>query len=225
MLKFNKGDTPVGSLDELLQERDAILDDLRFQLLKAQQVMKTTADSKRRDESFEINDWVYLRLQPYRQKSLARRPFEKLATRYYGPFRILQKIGKVAYRLQLPESTKIHPVFHVSQLKRTVLGIQVSPSIPPQLSSELEMVTEPEELLEVRQVKLGNAVRQEALIKWKGLPVFEATWEDVSVVANLFPIFHLEDKVTFWGGGTVMLDKGPPKVLTYARNKNRATKE
>lgn len=62
------------------------------------------------------------------------------------------------------------------------------------------MVTEPEELLEVRQVKLGNAVRQEALFKWKGLPVFEATWEDVSVVANSFPIFHLEDKVTFWGG-------------------------
>lgn len=78
LLRITKGETPVGSLDELLQERDAILDDLRYNLVRAQQVMKTAADGKRRDDSFEVDDWVFLKLQPYRQRSLAKRPFDKL---------------------------------------------------------------------------------------------------------------------------------------------------
>ena len=200
LMHINRGDTAVDSLEELLLERNAMLDELRFQLVKAQQVMKSRADGKRRDEAFAVDDWVYLKLQPYRQKSLARRPFDKLAARYYGPFRITQKIGQVAYRLQLPDSATIHPVFHVSQLKRTVMNTPVSPSIPPQLTPELELVVEPEDVLEVRHVKVGNSSRQEALIKWKTLPDFEATWEDVVTLANVFPSFHLEDKVTFWGG-------------------------
>lgn len=86
IVKFDKGSTVVGSLDDMLSERDAILDELQFNLVQAQNRMKQAADAHRRDETFEVGDYVYLKLQPYRQQSLARRPFDKLAARFYGPF-------------------------------------------------------------------------------------------------------------------------------------------
>ena len=64
---------------------------------------------KRRDVCFKKGDKVYLKLQPYRQKSLAMRPNEKLSPRFYGPFEIEDKVGLVAYRLQLPPTARIHP--------------------------------------------------------------------------------------------------------------------
>ena len=76
--------------------------------------MKYCADKKRKDVSYEVGDMVYLKLQPYKQRSLATQIDEKLAPRFYGPYKILQKIGKVAYTLELPDSTLIHPTFHVS---------------------------------------------------------------------------------------------------------------
>ena len=61
----------VDSLDQLLRERDAILDELQFNLARAQQLMKYYADKNRKDVSYEVGDMVYLKLQPYRQRSLA----------------------------------------------------------------------------------------------------------------------------------------------------------
>lgn len=129
------------------------LDDLRFNLLRAQQKMKTSVHSKRSEECFDVGDMVYLKLQPYRQCSLAKRPFEKLAARFYGPFPIIQKVGKVAYTLQLPPTSKIHLIFHVCQLCRVVDDVPVSPTIHDLLTPDLELAVEPEELLDVRQVK------------------------------------------------------------------------
>ncbi|XP_050248995.1 uncharacterized protein LOC126696272 [Quercus robur] len=98
--------------------------------------MKFHADKHRLERSFSIGDWVYLRLQPYRQKSITHKTFNKLSPRFYSPFQVLQKIGAVAYKLDLPLGSQIHPVFHVSYLKAK-LGQQVTPcSTLPAVNSE-----------------------------------------------------------------------------------------
>lgn len=98
-----------------------------------------------------------------------------LAARFYGPFEIVKKIGHVAYELRLPPSSKLHPVFHVSQLRRAIRLIPASPTISEQLNTELELVVEPEQLLGERSGS-DQTENLEALIKWKKLPDYEATW-------------------------------------------------
>ena len=101
-----------------MEESQEILKPLKDNLQVAQNQQKQYADSHREEITFQVNDLLYLRLQPYKQTSLKKNGEENLKPRYYGPYKVVRNIGEVAYELELPEGSKIHNVFHVSCLKK-----------------------------------------------------------------------------------------------------------
>lgn len=148
LMQYEDGTTQNFEVDEMLKERELVLASIKDNLIRAQAIMKSNADKHRRDLEFQVGEKVYLKLRPYRQQSVSRRLFQKLAARFYGPFEVLARIGKVAYRLALPETSRIHPVFHVSQLKPVVGTAAVVTPLPPSLSDSADLLIEPEEVMD-----------------------------------------------------------------------------
>ncbi|KAG6438362.1 hypothetical protein SASPL_103303 [Salvia splendens] len=143
--------------------------------------MTVSANKHRRDVEYDVGDLVYLRFRPHRQATLFSARNRKLAPRYFGPFRIEARIGSTAYRLQLPVSSRIHPVFHVSLLKRAI-GEEVADPTLPEGVVEHEPPFLPEAILDRRSVdREGDSVDQ-VLVKWGDLNEDEATWMDMADV-------------------------------------------
>lgn len=119
--------------------------------------MKQHADSKRSEQTFEVEDLEFMKLQPYHQTSVALRKNLKLASKYFGPYPVIKKIRPMAYELQLPTESLIHPIFHVSQLKK--LGPkEISAKEPPFRTLEGQIIAEIVALLDWRMVKIGNRI-------------------------------------------------------------------
>ena len=91
----------MAHLDDLLLQRQEVLVALKAQLTRAQKRMKAQADKHRLEKQFVVNDWVWVRLQPYRQKTLAQRSNQKLSRKFFGPYQVVRRIGPVAYELNL----------------------------------------------------------------------------------------------------------------------------
>ncbi|GJW15685.1 ty3-gypsy retrotransposon protein, partial [Tanacetum coccineum] len=191
----------IFEVDRYMEERDQVLKELKEHLSKVQDIMKMKADCHRRDVQFEVGDKVFLKLRPRRQQSVVRRNNEKLSSRYYGPYEILERIGKVAYKLKLPSTATIHPVFHVSQLKKFIGSNMEKNDLPDGLTEEMEVILQPQKVLTVRN-RGTNDDSKELLIHWKNLPEHDASWEPMSNIERQFPDFHLEDKVVLWEAGT-----------------------
>lgn len=118
----------VKEVNETIRDRNQLLEELKGHLTVVQDKMKSYVDKHRRDVQFEVVDTVYLKTCPYKLKSLIKKPHEKLSPRFYGPYKILEKYGETAYKLELSQTTKIHQVFRVSQLKRSLQPIATQQS-------------------------------------------------------------------------------------------------
>jgi hypothetical protein len=161
--------------------------------------MKFQSDKNRSEREFQVGDWVYLKLQPYIQKSIATRANPKLAFKYYGPFLVLRRIGLVAYELQLPETSTVHPVFHVSQLKYAVGQQQAVDPLP----SNPEAPILPVEILSKRQVKRGAHLISQVQVRWSGLDAGMSTWENEEELRFKFPEAPAWGQAAFEGGRNV----------------------
>ena len=131
-----------------------------------------------------MGDQVFLRLQPYIQSSVVRRSNHKLVFKFFGPYNILERVGQVAYNLDLPAGSRVHPVFHVSQLKQCVGdGVQVSSLLPPPAA----VFQVPEQILQQRLRRRGHRMITQVLVQWSGDVAAHATWEDLEPLRQHFP--------------------------------------
>ena len=174
-------------MTETIQDRQFQLQALREQLTKAQNHMKLYADRHRSDRHYQVGDLVLLKLQPYAQSSVVNRPFPKLAFKYFGPYRVLDRVGAAAYRLELPVDSRVHNVFHVSQLKPFTANYSPVYSDIAKLITLDTATLHPEAILERRLVKKGNTAIPQVRVKWSHLPEDSATWEDLYVLQQCFP--------------------------------------
>lgn len=218
MVSYPAGNSPNGEVDRELFERDLKIREMKEILEASVNRMKEYYDRGRREEEFQVNDWVYLKLRPYRQQSVSQRALYKLGSRFYGPFRVLEKIGEVAYRLELPENAQIHPVIHVSQLKRRLGSNEVADERLPAVNKEGNLTFRPKSAREYRRIKRGGRFRWEVLIEWEELPLTDATWEGVEEMRGRFPDFVLEDKDRLEGNGN---DAEESRGLKNAYNRAR----
>jgi hypothetical protein len=158
--------------------------------------MKSRADLHRREVTFQVGDYVFLKLQPYRQKTVAFRSSLKLSPRFFGPFKVLARIRPVAYKLDLPTGSRIHDVFHVSLLKKQWGDIAKDTVITlPPITSDAVVLPEPEAVLDRRVIQKGKyRPRTKILVKWKEALPEDSSWENLWRFAKTYPQFNLADK-------------------------------
>lgn len=118
---------------------------------------------------------MFLKSQLYCQASVFRRAHQKLASKFFCPYWVIEKIGSVAYKLHLPTGVQIHMMFHVSLLKK-VMGkiIECSEELPP-IDDDSVLVLEPDGIIDTRWLKRRGKLIKQSLVHWKKLPPEEAT--------------------------------------------------
>ncbi|KAJ0788379.1 putative nucleotidyltransferase, Ribonuclease H [Helianthus annuus] len=173
---------------ELIQEATDKILQVRDNLLKARNRQKSYADKGRKPMEFETGDNVLLKVSPW--EGVVRFGKKgKLAPRYVGPFKILERIGKVAYRLDLPEGlSNVHPVFHVSNLKKCLAdeGLHV-PLEDLQVNETLHFVEKPVEIMDQGTKQLRRSRIPIVKVRWEGKRGAEFTWELESEMKSKYP--------------------------------------
>ncbi|MCO5609005.1 hypothetical protein L7F22_063225 [Adiantum nelumboides] len=192
----------AGLEKEKIQSVKNFLEDMNDMLKAANENIRSTHDRAKpyankahKKVTFEKGDFVFLKVLA-KLKTMKTEKCDELSLRYCGSFEVVKKIGDVAYKLELSESSQVHLVFLVSKLKKLVHGLEnvVSPDIlvdfiePPKISHE------PKRILGYKHTHTRHKVYQEVLVKWTSVDEEAATWERRSVIAKQFPHIVFKDK-------------------------------
>jgi hypothetical protein len=210
MRLYSPGEARLPTVHIQMMERAEFLLEVREQLEQVQQHHKAFYDRHHRPLEFTVGQWVWLHLLHRPMASLDVRGRGKLGPKYYGPYKIMERIGEVAYRLQLPAVAKIHDVFHVGLLKAFHDSPPTAPAPLPPLRHR-RVCLEPAVVLKC-QLARGQ---QEVLVQWKGKPAAETSWMSVDDFQQVYPVFQLEDELLAQVGRDVMVGN------TYSRHRNR----
>jgi hypothetical protein len=179
----------------------------RENLKVAQSRQKSYVDKRRRDLSFEVGNFVYLKVSPMR----GTRKFKvkgKLTPRYAGPFQILDRKGEVAYQVELPpQLSVVHNVFHVSQLEKCLrVPEEQIPMEQRDLGGDLSYNERPIRILDTVERVTRSKVFKMCKVQWSHHTEDEATWEHEEELRadypDLFPsVSESRGEILFKGGG------------------------
>ncbi|KAL8093517.1 hypothetical protein AgCh_035402 [Apium graveolens] len=206
-LNFSYHRTKDAEVNKFLRDKKATQQLIKDNLLKALERIKWYSDKKRTDMSFVINDMMYLKLQPYHQQSVDERKNHKLSAKFYGPFKVLEKIGQVAYKLDLPSEARIHNIFHVSQLKKKIGSNKDVQTTLPTVADTGTVHPQPIAVLERKLIKKGNIPVVMILVQWENGTPQEATWERHDELLKLFPNFDPRGQGSSDEGGKKIVEK------------------
>jgi hypothetical protein len=175
---------------DILEEAEKQIHMVRENLRVPQSRQKSYANHRRRELSFEVGDFVYLKVSPMR----GLRRFKvrgKLAPRFIGPLKILEKRGEVAYQLELPpQLSDVHNVFHVSQLKKCLhVPEEQIPMEDLDAKEDLSYQEHPVRILETSESVTRNKRIKMCKVQWSHHIEDEATWEREEELKAEFPSF------------------------------------
>ncbi|GJS16153.1 putative reverse transcriptase domain-containing protein [Tanacetum coccineum] len=158
---------------------------------------KSYANLKRRLTEFEVGDKVMLKVSPW--KGVIRFGKRgKLSPRFVGPFKVIERIGPVAYKLELPDKLRgIHNTFHVSNLKRCFVNDDVViPLDEVQLDNKLHFVEEPVEIMDREVKRLKQSRILIVKVRWNSRRGPEFTWEREDFFRSKYPHLFARRRVT-----------------------------
>jgi hypothetical protein len=174
------------SAEDVFQTLETTLKQAKTNLEQAQQRQAHYANMKRQEVEFDVGEEVWLSTVNLRIENRA----PKLASKFIGPFKVRRRIGEVAYELELPPSMKIHPVFHVSKLRKNKDGSENFPGReipdrpPPVVAENGKEEYEVKQIVNKRIRRRGKKEVEEYLVLWKGYPDHERTWQNAEDLKN-----------------------------------------
>jgi hypothetical protein len=172
-----------------IKEAEELVAQVKENLKIAQSRYKSYVDKRRRDLKSTIGDYVYLKVSPL-HGSVRFHVKGKLAPRYVGPYKICKKVGKLAYKLELPlELVGVHPVFHVSQLRKC-LRVPEDEEVPIDvldIQDTLEYKENPIKILGYDTKETRSKTIPMCKVQWSNHTEREATWEQESDLRLQYP--------------------------------------
>ena len=177
---LHKGESSkLEAVQVMVDRMRTALEEAQTNLTVAQNRAREYANRSRREEKYTVGDSVLLSTRHIQVDAHLPR---KLRRRFVGPYKVTEVISDTAYRLDLPPTWRIHPVFHVDSLKRyhgsTESNREEQP--PPPVIVEGEEEYEVESILRHK----GQGARRLYQVLWKGYPITEASWEPESNLQN-----------------------------------------
>ncbi|KAI3827880.1 hypothetical protein L1987_01968 [Smallanthus sonchifolius] len=163
---------------ELIQETSDKIIQIRDNIRVARSRQKSYANKRRKPLEFQVGDLVLLKVSPWKG-AIRFGKKGKISPRYVGPFKILERIGKVAYKLELPPSLgNVHPTFHVSNLKKCHADENLHiPLDDVRIDETMHFVERPVEIMdrEIKQLKRSRIPIVK--VRWESKRGPEFTWE------------------------------------------------
>ncbi|GKA55694.1 putative reverse transcriptase domain-containing protein [Tanacetum coccineum] len=150
-----------------------------------------SADVRRKPLEFQVGDRVMLKVSPWKGViHFGKRG--KLNPRYIGPFKVLAKVGTVAYKLKLPQQlSRVHSTFHVSNLKKCLSN---EPLDEIHIDDKLHFIEEPMEIMDHEVKRLKQSRIPIIKVRWNSRRGPEFTWEREDQFRKKYP--HLFTKTT-----------------------------